>query len=257
MAELAAMLHVDHQFHIANYRWTHDAIETCNRQVLNLLRSLCSELGSARQQWPTLIPLVRYALNNAISPVSGYAPVTLHMGSSPSSPLDSIWSPVLKSFVQIPLSQEQVDSYVSERRSSFESMHSDVVNERQRSHLRANKGRKAPEARFRTGDFVLAVSKQRETNGNVERSSKNPGVSITLHFYHRPRFVENQRSFPKTTPTNLKVTTELLQHIGAESAVYEVEDIIDAKQERRRWNLLVQWRGFSPLDNSWGGRSVP
>eukprot|EP00474_Spongospora_subterranea_P011600 CRZ12058.1 hypothetical protein [Spongospora subterranea] len=68
MAELAAMLHVDHQFHIANCPWTHGAIETCNRQVLNLLRSLCSELGLARQQWPTLIPLVRYALKQCHFP---------------------------------------------------------------------------------------------------------------------------------------------------------------------------------------------
>eukprot|EP00474_Spongospora_subterranea_P001632 CRZ02090.1 hypothetical protein [Spongospora subterranea] len=51
--------------------------------------------------------------------------------------------------------------------------------------------------------------------------------------------------------SNLKVTAELQQHIGTESALYEVEDIIDAKQERRHRKLLVQWRGFSSLDNSW------
>ena len=37
--------------------------------------------------------------------------------------------------------------------------------------------------------------------------------------------------------SSLNLTTELFKHIAAESTVYEVEDILDAKLERRHWQL--------------------
>jgi IS30 family transposase len=47
--ELSILLHCRHYFHVANCPWTHASIENCNRQILNVFRSLCSELHLTRQ----------------------------------------------------------------------------------------------------------------------------------------------------------------------------------------------------------------
>jgi hypothetical protein len=53
------------------------------------------------KEWPVLILLVRFALNNAISPISGYAPITLFTGRLLGSPLNSIWSPSTNSVLTV------------------------------------------------------------------------------------------------------------------------------------------------------------
>jgi hypothetical protein len=55
------------------------------------MRALCSDFRLNLKEWPVLIPLIRYALINAVSPFTGYAPITLFTGRPPSS-LDAIWS---------------------------------------------------------------------------------------------------------------------------------------------------------------------
>ena len=54
-----------------------------------------------------------------------------------------------------------------------------------------------------------------------------------------PQFEVHSQRLQFYSDNSLNITSELLQHIAAESAVYEVQDISDAKLERRHWQLLV------------------
>ena len=259
IAELSLLLRSKHHFHIANCPWTHASIENCNRQVLNVFRSLCSELRVTRQQWPLLIPLVRYALNNAISPDSNYAPITLHTGAPPSSPLDAIWSPGARTFITVPLSKEQLDHHVSDLQSSLRDMHREITAVRQKSHDRANRKRRAPYARFSVGDYVLYSTpfKSRQKLMNKWHGPARVVECLSDFVFRIEDLVsKNQLDVHSQrlqfySDNSLHITSELLKHIAAESAVYEVEAILDAKLERRHWQLLVRWRGFTELEDSW------
>lgn len=51
--------HASHRFTLAYCPWSKGTVEVVNREILRLLRALCSELKIPFREWPNLLPLVQ------------------------------------------------------------------------------------------------------------------------------------------------------------------------------------------------------
>jgi hypothetical protein len=63
--------HSSRRFTLAYCPWSNGTVEVVNREILRVLRALCSELKIPFREWPNLLPLVQGILNSAILPRLG------------------------------------------------------------------------------------------------------------------------------------------------------------------------------------------
>jgi hypothetical protein len=83
--------HSSHRFTLAYCPWSNGTVEVVNREILRVLRALCSELRIPFREWPNLVPLVQGVLNSAILPRLGNrSPLTAMTGLPADHPLASI-----------------------------------------------------------------------------------------------------------------------------------------------------------------------
>lgn len=150
--ELCSLLGPHHHFHLAYCPWTHGAVENLNRQILAVFRALCSEFRFDFKDWPLLISIVRFALNNSVSPNTKFAPIELMTGMPPSSPLDTLWYPLESEFVTVSLPEQKVDELVATLRSTLAQMHRHTLIQRQQAHFVPIAG-----ALPRSRTFTLAI----------------------------------------------------------------------------------------------------
>lgn len=81
MKTLHERLHVNHYFTHPYCPWSNGTVEVVCRELQRVLRALQSELKLPRTEWPRLIPLVTYALNNQkLERLAGRAPLTVFAG---------------------------------------------------------------------------------------------------------------------------------------------------------------------------------
>src|SRR6185295_9287263 len=50
---------------------------------------------------------------------------------------------------------------------------------------------------------------------------------------------------------SLNITTELKQQMASDSWIYEVEKILDIREKDTTYEVLIKWKGFETLENSW------
>ena len=58
-------LKVPHHFTLPYCLWSNGAVERLGKELLRVFRSVVTELGLDKNQWPDLLPLVQSALSNA------------------------------------------------------------------------------------------------------------------------------------------------------------------------------------------------
>ena len=82
--ELRERLRFRHKFSVAYCPWTNGATESINSPILKHLKVLCSEYSLHEREWPELIPLVMYIINNQpMDSRGGQTPNQIFMGSDP------------------------------------------------------------------------------------------------------------------------------------------------------------------------------
>ena len=64
LQQLQKQLRFVHHFSMAHAHWTHGAAEVMNSSVLKHLRKLCSEYSLHEDDWPQLLPIVTFLINN-------------------------------------------------------------------------------------------------------------------------------------------------------------------------------------------------
>eukprot|EP00924_Labyrinthula_sp_SR-Ha-C_P006659 augustus_masked-scaffold_29-processed-gene-0.70-mRNA-1 protein AED:1.00 eAED:1.00 QI:0/-1/0/0/-1/1/1/0/184 len=64
MEELTRSISFEQSFSIAYAPWTSSAVETTNSVILKHMRALISQYSLHETQWPSLIPLLNYIVNN-------------------------------------------------------------------------------------------------------------------------------------------------------------------------------------------------
>ena len=113
MEDLERILEIKHHFCLPNLHWPNGTIERQNREVLFVLRALTSEFLLNFTDWPDILPMANWALNHAIQPVHGYAPVTIFTGLPPSRPLDCVYSSGTKVMATLAKSSISADALES------------------------------------------------------------------------------------------------------------------------------------------------
>jgi hypothetical protein len=73
--------HSKHRLTLVYCPWSNGRVEVVNREILFVLRALCSELKIPFGEWPKLLPLVQGILNSAIlSRLGNRSPLTAMTG---------------------------------------------------------------------------------------------------------------------------------------------------------------------------------
>ena len=101
LTALQQTLRYKHHLTTANASWTHGSIENLNRQVIKVFTVLCSEFKISIDKWPSLLPLVQYALNHADLPSNTCigpdgisrprSPIEINTGRRPPTQLSSLF----------------------------------------------------------------------------------------------------------------------------------------------------------------------
>ena len=259
--DLSLKLHANHHFHLAYCPWTHAGVETANAQILRVFRSLVSEYRLSFKDWPMIIPLVRYILNNSVSPSLQFAPITLFTGREPSSALDVVWDPVRKVNLRPNCSSEELVEHVVSLRQSLANMHLEVTEIREETRLRTNRRRKAPVANFTVGDFVLYAIPQQHRESKLAFKWHGPGrivdvvsdyVFVVQNLVTQATFESHAQRLRFYSDQDLNVTTDLLNQIAHDDNGLEVHEVVDAKVDKKgKWSLKIRWRGFTEDFDSW------
>ena len=107
MKELTTQIGAEQHFVTAYAHYSNGTIEIVNRQVLNLLKCLISELRFNKASWPSLIKLVEHTLNHRPQRrLGGHAPVTIMTGLPADNPLDTnFYNPQTLQLVPLKLTQ--------------------------------------------------------------------------------------------------------------------------------------------------------
>jgi hypothetical protein len=88
---LRQTLRTRHHFTVAYTPWSNGTVEVVNREIMRVFRALLDEFQIQQVDWPDLVKLVQFVLNNSPSPrLNGLAPITAFTGLSSTSPLTSI-----------------------------------------------------------------------------------------------------------------------------------------------------------------------
>ena len=94
VSSLSQQNKASHRFTLAYAPWSNGTVEVVNREVLRVLRALCSELKIPFKEWPSIVPIVQGVLNSAVLPRLGNrSPLTAMTGLPADTPLASITAP--------------------------------------------------------------------------------------------------------------------------------------------------------------------
>ena len=221
------------------------------------MRALISEFRWPFSDWPYLIPLVRYALNQT-SPADRPAAITLFTGLNPSFPLDSVWNPRTSQMVTSPLTTMQL-AEVSALRSSLEKMHRQVGEHRDRRRNQVNSTRTSHKPNFSVGDFVLVsnVLKRSKRKLSVRWTGPHHIVeTLSDYIYVVEHLVTHIRTEVHCSrlrfycDASLNITQELVDQVAFDDEGYEIARILDSRWNNYEnfWEVYVAWRGFETID---------
>lgn len=85
---LASSFMVKHKFSTAYVPWSNGTVESVCKEVIRLLRVLGTEFNVPEARWPFLVASAQSVINNSPSRrLAVRAPLTVHAGQSPGSPL--------------------------------------------------------------------------------------------------------------------------------------------------------------------------
>lgn len=166
---LSERIKSSHHFKLAYCPWSNGTIEAVCRELLRTVRAILSELQLPQSCWPSIFPIVQYALNNSIAERLGNkCPLTVFSGLPQDTPLRSITHSDLGSVVLCSIAevnQSRMD-HIQRLQSTLVSMHKEVssISDKKRKSAVNSHNRKTNirAINFSEGDFVSKGTLQRE-----------------------------------------------------------------------------------------------
>ena len=170
--------------------YSNGTIEIINREVLNLLRALISELRWDKANWPWLIKLVEHTLNHRSQKrLAGRAPITVMTGLLANNPLDTVFfNPNPWTISPVQIDTESISAAITKLQESLHCMHKEVEakSEEQRVLQRIFASRKRAFPNFGIGDYLLVATSDKRT---VDK------LSLTWHGPYRITDIHNNYIF--------------------------------------------------------------
>jgi hypothetical protein len=216
------------------------------------------------RDWVSLIPLVQASLNHTPVPsLSNRSPLELFTGMAPPSPFGAAFLREPSPGKVIVLdSLDKIDQSMEQLRSSVYEMHKDVADARlKQTMLNKKKERGDSIANFSVGDYVL--------RSRVDEKHMNKllvtwvGPYVVTEAFPRSFKVKHLVSGQETevhssrlkffADSSLEVTEQLLEHIGSQGIILDVNAIRAHRWSsvRKDYEVLISWRGLAPIEDSW------
>ncbi|KAF8748121.1 hypothetical protein RHS01_11036 [Rhizoctonia solani] len=233
-------------FSLAYHPESDGQTERVNQFIEFYLRSY---VAADHSDWATWLPLAEYAYNNAKHAATGKTPFELVYGRNP------IMNPS-----NIPANVPEADKVADTLAQEWKEAESALRMSKER--MTRDKGT-IPE--YSIGEKVWLDGKNVElrTNSNkldpkrlgpfkiVEKISSHAyrlelPETLKIHNVFYVGLLSKSHESP-SQPFPERPPPETIE--GEEE--YEVEQIIDSKQQKGKWFYLIKWKGYGPEDNSW------
>eukprot|EP00924_Labyrinthula_sp_SR-Ha-C_P004817 augustus_masked-scaffold_1-processed-gene-13.43-mRNA-1 protein AED:0.42 eAED:0.43 QI:0/-1/0/1/-1/1/1/0/622 len=266
----------EQSFTIAYSPWTNGPVETINTIILQYIKTLTSQFGIHDSEWPTLLEIISYIINNSPNPRRlDKTPNELFLYYKLSVPIiqkpPQLFATHYDGNLIQPLNVEEVVHTSNHIRDELDKIQDQVSNnvklQRDRENSRRNRNR-GPMLQFSAGDYVLisehgTLNATEKTRLNwmgpyqvLESISEN--VYIVESLLGKRRTVHGARMwfYSDAQPPNRKQMKKLFVH---NFSSLEVENIISLRvtQGRRpRYELEVKWLGFSSTDNTFQNQLI-
>jgi hypothetical protein len=129
ITEMNRALRSNHHFTVAYSPQSNGSIEIIVKDFELTLKKLRLETGTEIKDWPTLVPMIQFALNHAPRKDKGnLSPIEIFTGRKPNSPLDACFSEHIDIALTKAVSVEKVIEYVNNLSESMDKMHKKVAN---------------------------------------------------------------------------------------------------------------------------------
>jgi transposase InsO family protein len=256
--KLSARLEAEHHFTAAYAPWSNGQVERMNRELRELLSVMRLEEGIPEEEWPTLLPLVEYTINNTPTErLAGCAPVTVHIGREPTSPLDVVLRSDARTLASVPMDKGAVKEHVTAFVKSLEDIHRKVNDQPQRKRKEHGKGQAVD---FAVGDYVMIAPQGRRGKNKTLVAWEGPaqvmeevnslrykvkdiasGNVKDVHAAHVKRYADS----------DLVVTEQLKGFAAFGGQGYTVDHVNGHEKKRGEWRLKVFWDGYGPDSATW------
>jgi hypothetical protein len=257
-----------HHLVVSYTHFSNGTVEVVNSHVLSLLRALMSELRWDRADWPYLLASVEHTLNHRRQASRmNRSPVEL-MGGRKDDPFRNVVRRPEDDDWKTPPSSEEIQRHCDRLEGSLARLHKDVSSSlehsRELSRLRASRSSVGSlnQPRFEIGEYVLVAqtdSQFRSTPKPLRRWQGPYRVTDLLSDWvlevedliHRKRMIVHISRVRFYCDKHLHVTSDIVEQYAYDCQKYEVERLLDLRKDQGRLELLVSWKGFEDVDNSW------
>jgi len=228
----------------------------CINQELN--QFLCLFVNERQNDWYDLLPIAEFQYNNHVHSATQQPPFLLDTGQIPCMGFEPS---------QAPSGLETVNEFMERMKSATEEAKS-AIHKAQEDMTRYYNQKRTPAPVYKPGDQVyLDTSDIKTTHPSPKLSHCRLGpfeiecqvgpLAYRLKLPHGMRQLHPVFNVVKlsATPENpilgrkLQAPPPPIVINGEEE--WEVEEILDSRWHRRRFQFLVKWKGFSREHNSW------
>ena len=266
MKELVAKIGAKQHFVTACAHYSNGTIEIVNRQILNLMKCLISELRYNKADWPSLTKSIQHSLNHRPQRrLGGRAPITVMTGLPPDNPIDTVfYNPQTLAIASVDIDTEESSRAVDELQNSSFMMHKEVAelteNERQLQRNSRSHHRNFPN--FGLGDYVLVAIPEKKSVSKLYFTWHGPYRIVDLHngyvfsvenlITHETHQVHGDR-IQFYCDNQLNINEDILNQFAYDTSSRQIEKICDARMNSTNDDIefLIKWKGFSELENAW------
>eukprot|EP00924_Labyrinthula_sp_SR-Ha-C_P009982 snap_masked-scaffold_21-processed-gene-5.42-mRNA-1 protein AED:0.45 eAED:0.45 QI:0/-1/0/1/-1/1/1/0/1856 len=271
MQKLATSIGFEQTFTVAYSPWSNGSVETINSQILKLFRSLTSQFGLYEKEWPKLVPVISYILNNRPSPRrAGFTPNEIFLNLKLATPLimksRKFFAIQLKDDLACPEDVGRLLEHLDELRQLMDDKQEAVYNaallQRQAELERRNRSRGLI-IQYAPGDYVM-VSEQgtQEATSKIKLTWLGPYQVVRIlsqsvyeveSILGKRKVVHGSRiwfygSRPPTMHPKLK---SLFTHNLKELEVEKIRKIRLTDGPEAEYEVLIRWRGFEASRDTW------
>ena len=240
-----------------------------NKEIKKVLRTLRTESKRSINEWPDLLSLVQYILNQTpVASLGNLSPVEVFAMLETTPALRALIGAAGEKIIEVP-EAAQVRILYEDLCKSMRQMHKQVDTAKQKGQEYNKKKRpqrkiRQPEpANFEPGDFVLwAAVDARESLEKLQVNWRGPFRVVEAHdmniFTIEHMITKKERRVHATRlrfyhDASLNVTEALMEHIGAQGFELKIGALRQLRYNgtARRYEILTNWEGFEDVEDSW------
>ena len=245
-----------------NVHHNNGVIERLNKQVVEVTRSLLSELKLDFKRWKEVLKMVQYSLNHVISDRLGnHTPAEVFLNIPKSN--FQLMKQNIDGFETITNQQfiEQFEVKIQHIHNSMLEINKQVQNARdKRSKENQKQLQNNKLLELNIGDYVLMSKNDRYIINKLiwkwcgpmmVKEKLSDYVYRVIDIVSKDEFDAHIERLQFYNDSNLDVTFDLKENAANNSFGYEIDYFVDIREIDDVVQLLVHWRGFEDIDRTW------